>query len=411
MNVSTMRRIDWWVGIPLTLALTQVRRAIERSKDGQRQGPQRIVFIKLAEQGSTVLASSAIRRAAELVGRNNVYFALFEENRFILDVMELIPAENVLTIRNHNVFALLQDSFGVCRKLRGLGVDTAIDLEFFARSSAILTFLSGASRRVGFHTYGEGPYRGDLMTHPLIFNPHIHTSQTFRMMVDALTVTNPKNFPAFDLLPARADDPPPSFEPGHGEVEEARSLLEEAAGSEDFRPLILLNPNCGDLLQLRRWPTERYVELARRLLERYPSAHVAMTGGPLEGPYVGELVAQVGSERCFNLAGRTTLRQLLVIYGLAEVLVTNDSGPAHFAALTAIDVVTLFGPETPHLFAARTPRNHTIWAGLGCSPCVSALNGRTSSCQNNLCMQRIDLERVFATVCELLDSRCGAQCP
>ena len=75
-----------------------------------------------------------------------------------------------------------------------------------------------------------------------------------------------------------------------------------------------------------------------------------------------------------RFAGRTTIRQLLTLYGLAEVMVTNDSGPAHFAALSTIDVVTLFGPETPKLFSALTPRNHTLWAGLACSPCINAFN-------------------------------------
>ena len=49
------------------------------------------------------------------------------------------------------------------------------------------------------------------------------------------------------------------------------------------------------------------------------------------------------------LAGKTTLRQVLVLYARSEILVTNDSGPAHFASMTPIHVVTLFGPETPAL--------------------------------------------------------------
>ena len=117
------------------------------------------------------------------------------------------------------------------------------------------------------------------------------------------------------------------------------------------------------------------------------------------------MAAQVGSDRCFSLAGRTTLRQLLVVYCLAEVLVTNDSGPAHFSALTPIDVITLFGPETPKLFAARTPRSHVFWEGLACSPCVNAFNGRTSACTNNACMQRIDVGRVFEKTCEIYERR------
>jgi ADP-heptose:LPS heptosyltransferase len=130
-----------------------------------------------------------------------------------------------------------------------------------------------------------------------------------------------------------------------------------------------------------------------------------MTGSPAEASAVAALVDQVRSHRCFNLGGRTTLRQLLVIYGLAEVLVTNDSGPAHFASLTGIDVVTLFGPEHPKLFAARTARNHVFWEGITCSPCLSALNNRTSRCRDNLCMQRIDVDRVFDRVCALYETR------
>jgi len=116
-----------------------------------------------------------------------------------------------------------------------------------------------------------------------------------------------------------------------------------------------------------------------------------------------ELVRQVASDRCFSLAGKTTLRQLLVLYTLSEVLVTNDSGPAHFATLTPVRVVTLFGPETPALFAARTPRNTVLWAGIVCSPCVNAYNNRQSPCLNNLCMQAITVDQVFAEVCRALE--------
>jgi len=64
---------------------------------------------------------------------------------------------------------------------------------------------------------------------------------------------------------------------------------------------------------------------------------------------------EIGSDRVIPLAGKTTLRQVLALYTRSEILVTNDSGPAHFASMTPIHVVTLFGPETPALFAARSP--------------------------------------------------------
>ena len=105
------------------------------------------------------------------------------------------------------------------------------------------------------------------------------------------------------------------------------------------------------------------------------------------------------------------MRQLLVLYTLADLLVTNDSGPAHFAALTEIDVVTLFGPETPAVFGVRGPRSHIIWAGLPCSPCVNAANNRLSACRNNLCMQVITVERVFEKARDVLHRRAQAAGP
>lgn len=410
INASTMRQADRWLGVPVCLTLTAVRRLFDYFDDPRsfREPPRRILFVKLVEQGSSVLACSAVHRAVEMVGRENVYFLVFEENRFILDVMQLIPSENIIAIRTGGLIQATVEALQVIWRIRRLKINTAIDLEFFARSSAALIYLSLARHRVGFHAVGgEGPYRGDLFTHRLRFNPYLHTAQTFRMLVEALTVEGAR-LPTFDLEPVLAEDLPPPFCPSLSELDQARELLQNASPSEGFQPLILLNPNCSDLLPLRRWPTERYTDLARRLIRRYPEVHVAMTGGPAEGDTVATIVGQVGSDRCFNLAGRTTLRQLLVIYGLAEVLVTNDSGPAHFAALTPIDVVTLFGPENPRLFAARTVRNHVFWAGIACSPCVSALNGRTSACKDNVCMQRIDVDRVFEEVCRIYETRKGA---
>jgi ADP-heptose:LPS heptosyltransferase len=382
-----------------------MRRLTEFFVKKSEQSVRGVVFIKLVEQGSTVLTQSAIRRAIELVGRDNVYFLVFEENRFILDAMSLIPSGNVLPVRQNNLIETAADIVRAIATLRKRGVNAVIDLEFFARSSAALCFLSGARYRVGFHAMpGEGPYRGDLMTHRLRYNPYLHTSQTFRTMVEALTFSPGRLLP-FDISALPMLDPSLRIEPLPGELEEVKALLRNASGTTKFQPLIVLNPNCSDLLPLRRWPAERYVELARRLIQLYPQLHVAMTGTQSEKAKVELLVKQVGSDRCFSLAGRTALRQLLVLYGLAEVLVTNDSGPAHFAALTTIDVVTLFGPETPRLFAALTPRNHVFWEGIACSPCVSALNQRESNCRDNVCMQRIDTDRVFEMVCRVYEAR------
>jgi ADP-heptose:LPS heptosyltransferase len=170
----------------------------------------------------------------------------------------------------------------------------------------------------------------------------------------------------------------------------------------DGGPVVLLNPNASDLLPLRKWPTERFVELARRILADHPTARVGLTGAPVERDAVDALVREIGSARVFSLAGRTTLRQLLAVYAVSDVLVTNDSGPGHFAALTPVRTVVLFGPETPATYGPLGRDAHVLYAGLACSPCVNALNHRFSPCRNNVCMQAITVEQVLRQVTALL---------
>src|SRR5213596_3402357 len=402
-GILTLQRTDRWVGVPLCAILTILRRIFESAgRPGSRQ-VERILFVKFAEQGSTVLAYPAIRRATGMVGRENVYFVVFEDNRFILDVMEIIPEQNVITISTKSPFALAIGALRAVLRARKIDIDAVIDMEFLTRFSAMLTFLTGAKSRVGFHTFfGDGPYRGDLMTHRLLYNPHLHTSQMFEAMVEALT-RDPAVLPTFDFAPSE-NQPLARFRPSLSEVAEINALLQRENPRIGSAPLILLNPNASDLLPLRRWPAMRYVELARRLLERYPDLFIGFTGSPAEAVPNNRLADEVGSSRVIPLAGKTTLRQVLVLYARSEILVTNDSGPAHFASMTPIRVVTLFGPETPALFGARSANATALWAGIACSPCVNAYNNRQSVCRNNLCMQAITVDEVFEKVTHIYDS-------
>ncbi len=407
MNVTLLRRVDRWLGVPLCFLLTMARRISDPFRPAVPERCRRILFVKLAEQGSTVLAHRAVCKAIERVGRENVFFLVFAENRFIMDALGLVPAEKVLTIPTTSPFSALRGALAAVRRLRRERVDAAVDFEFFSRASAILCYLSGAQRRVGFHAFsGEAAWRGDLMTHRLSYNPHLHTAQAFSVMVEALDA-NPAVLPALNLETPDQDLALPEWQPHRDEVRRLRERILEQIARQDLPPLVLLNANCSDLIPLRRWPAERYIELAQRLLARYPALYVLFTGTAAEAAETKRLVAAVQSQRCVSLAGQTTLRGLLALYCMSQVLVTNDSGPAHFATLTPLDVVTLFGPETPALYASRSPGTHVIWAEIPCSPCVNAYNDRISGCRNNICMQRISVDQVFREVCKILERRLG----
>src|ERR1700722_6668394 len=98
MNVRKMMRIDRWLGVPACAVVSGWRRLTSPFQASAEAPVRAIAFIKLAEQGSTVLAQTALLDAVRRVGRANVFMVVFDDNRFIVDVLDVIPVENVITV-------------------------------------------------------------------------------------------------------------------------------------------------------------------------------------------------------------------------------------------------------------------------------------------------------------------------
>jgi ADP-heptose:LPS heptosyltransferase len=396
VRVELLQLLDRWVFSFFCLVLTFFT-VPRRLFPLTRKKPKKILLVKLAEQGSSVLAIPAIQSAIQMVGKNNVYAIVFEENRFILDVIGLIPAENIFPVKQESLFTMIGSTLGNLIAIRLKQIDAAVDLEFFARFSAAITFLSGAKLRSGLHAYfGEGPYRGDLMTHRVLYNPHIHTSQMFEVLVLALQ-QDPCHFPTLAHCPPLVMRPH-IFQASASDRAHLRKKLFSNYPIKEKTSIILVNPNASDLLPLRKWDSDKYVQLIRKILSRYPGAWVCITGSESEKTKAEQIREQVNSKHCINIAGRTTLDELMVLYCVADILITNDSGPAHFASLTNIQTVVLFGPETPHLFDANSEKSQSVYVGLPCSPCINALNNRQTACRDNQCMKQITPDMVFDRV-------------
>ena len=399
MRTTTIRFLDYWLGVPACAILTLVRRVLP---DRQAR-PQNILFLKFIEQGATVLAQDAIRRATNAVGRDNLYFCVFESNRAILDVLDTVPPGNVISIRDRGLVAFAIDFLKAAATVRRRRINTVIDMEFFSRASAIFAFLTGAAIRVGLHRFtGELPYRGDLMTHRVQYLPHLHIALQYSILVEA-ALHDPREVPMLKVPLSQigaTPAPPPRFIPDPAELRRMRERFGDSA-----TPIVILNPNASDLLPLRKWQTEKFKALAERILAAYPSASIVLTGAPSERDAADRLCRELGSPRVISMAGQTSLRELLTLYSVADVLVTNDSGPGHFSSLTPVRAIVLFGPETPRLFGPLTPTSTVIWKELACSPCVSVFNHRLSPCTNNVCMQSITVDEVFAAVRSAAEDR------
>ena len=408
MPIWLVRLIDRYAGVPICFGLTVLRRigrvlGIDRPSTGE---PRRILFIKMSEQGATVLIHRAIERAIGMVGRENVYFCVFESNREILDVMDCIPRENILSLSDEGPWPMLRGVLWLMRRTRQLGIDTAIDLELFARASAIVAYLTGAKRRVGLHRFSmEGLYRGDLMTHRVQHNPYLHIGVLADVLVQA-SRRDPNELPLAKIVPEPVIPlslPPPVI--AEATREQIKELLRQQGIDPHAVRLIVFNPKIDDIMPIRKWPRDRFISLARQLLEKAPDLAIVIIGLASEHDAAETMRREIGADRVANLAGAIRLDGLLALFDMAEVLVTSDSGPAHFATLTDIHTVVLFGPETPLVYGPPGLKGHVLHKGLACSPCLNALNHRRSRCDDNQCMKMISVEEVKAAVLDCLAQR------
>jgi ADP-heptose:LPS heptosyltransferase len=396
-----MRAIDHWVGVPLCAVASPVVALIDSIKNifsRDQEAPRKLLFIELSEMGSAILVDPAMRnaqaRGAEL------FFLIFKSNRASLTLLNTVKPENIFTIDSSSLGGLIKDTLKFLVLARKHRIDTVIDLELFSRFTALLTGLCGARRRVGYHIFhGEGLWRGFMLTRKVHYNPHIHITKNFLSLIHAAFAKEIEvPFSKIQIADSEVRLEQAVIDPAV--LGKVRDRIEKLAADADIefkqgqQRLILVNPNASDLLPQRRWAQQRFSELIQGLNQRYPNDLILITGSPAEFEYVEKVRVVANVKNALNFAGQVSFAELPPLYTLSDVMVTNDSGPGHFSAVTPLRTVVLFGPETPALYGS-VGKSISITANLACSPCVSAANHRKTPCHDNVCMQAITVTQVL----------------
>lgn len=401
ISPDTMRKVDYWLGIPICFILTvwyRLQRLIGLKNPSYSEKPKNILLIELAEMGSTVIAYPAIKKLKAMYPNANVHFLLFKHIDASMEILDIIPKENVLTIEVRNIFTLIRDTLKFMHTCRKKKIDTVINLEMFARYSTILGYLSGARKRVGFYGYSmEGLYIGNFLTHKVIYNPHIHTAHSFIALARALqSPINEVPMVKYSVLEDKLEVPKINLDK-KSKDNIWNKLKEINPEINEKKKLVLVNPNASKLISIRKWPLENYAKLVKKLVQD-DNVYVAIIGVANEKPDAEFIVDYVKSKRVLDTTGKTSLKELIDLFNISDVLITNDSGPAHFASLTDIHIIVFFGPETPEMYKPLSDNVTVMYSHFACSPCVSAYNQRLSPCNNNLCLKTIDVEKAYGVV-------------
>ena len=408
ISVNTMRAIDHWVGVPLCAIVSPVIALMDSIKNVFNRGPEtpkKLLFIELSEMGSAILVDPAMRNAQARGAE--IFFLIFKSNRASLTLLNTVKPENIFTIDSSSLGGLIKDTLLFLLLARKHRIDTVIDLELFSRFTALLTGMCGARRRVGYHIFhGEGLWRGFMLTRKVHYNPHIHITKNFLSLIHAAFAQKIEvPFSKIEIPDSEVRLEQAIINPSA--LEKVRERTEKLAKEANIHyvpgknRLILINPNASDLLPQRRWAQQRFSELIQAIHQKYPDDLILITGSPAEFAYVEKVRAVANIKNALNFAGQVSFAELPPLYTLSDVMVTNDSGPGHFSAVTPLRTVVLFGPETPALYGS-VGNSIAITANLACSPCVSAANHRKTPCHDNVCMQAITVPQVLDKVIKQL---------
>ena len=396
MNIFDLfRSIDRWAGIPLCFLfslLVPIKRLWLRLWGANPSKAPKILVIKLVEIGAVVHAYPFFKKIQEEFPLAEIYVLTFAKNKEIFGLFkDSIRIKKIITISEEGLVSMVTDLVRALWAMSCLRVDITIDLEFFARASALLTFFSGAPKTIGFYAYGfEGLYRGDFLTHKVSYNPLAHTAVNYLSLAATLK-TSFKNSPEVGQFIDKSTLVFPTY---HSQREVRESLTNLNIPSN--KRLYLMNTGEGNI-PLREWPVTNFKIVAEAILNDEQNV-LLLVGTKDACPKAEELMAQLKHERLLNYCGQTNLKQLMEIFLIGHALIANDGGLGHLAMLTPIKKYIFYGPETPQVFSPLGPHTHVFYSNWPCSPCLSALNHRNSLCRDNKCLKAIDPSQVIKTL-------------
>jgi heptosyltransferase-2 len=145
----------------------------------------------------------------------------------------------------------------------------------------------------------------------------------------------------------------------------------------------------------KRWSAERYARLADRLIEEM-NVNILLIGSKEEGDVTAE-VAQQMKQPAINLAGETSLDEVVAILGIVDLLVTNDTGPAHISSAQGKPTLVIFGPTNPLTTRPYSAVAEIVRKPPDCAPCM------LRDCPiDHRCMEAISVDEVFTRAVSML---------
>jgi len=257
--------------------------------------------------------------------------------------------DRVITFDRNGRHRGVRGRLQLAREIRRERFDCAIILPN-SFDSALIPWLAGIPRRIGKRSDGRSLLLTDGFT-PAREMTEGHEVEYYLHLLRSFGITGRVR--------------PPHLTATEAEQAEATEWLAQAGiNAGDF--LLGINPGAA-FGSAKRWYPDRFAGVAERLSAEW-GARIILFGGPGETDIAAEISTGLQG-RCLNLAGKTSVRQLMALIRRCNFFVTNDSGPMHIAAAFDVPLVAIFG-STDHIGTAPcSDRAVVVRKEIDCAPC------------------------------------------
>lgn len=334
--------------------------------------------------GDGVMATPALRALRRRFPDATIHGVL---RPAVADTLAANPWLDAVLLHDHHSAQRDQRSWRLTRRIRGERYDVAVLLTNSLRT-ALMAFLGGIPRRVGYAREGRRFFLNDPLPIRRGRKGYVPSPIIDYYLALAYHLGADRESYALELFTTPQD-------------ERAADALWRRMGFSPKERVVAFNPGAA-FGPAKRWPSPYFAELARRLVDAAGMKVLVLCGPEERG--LARFIAD-GSARPRQVK---SLAEETISIGLSKavvrrsaLLVSNDSGPRHFAAAFGVPVVSLFGPT--HIAWTETyfPGETKLQIPLDCGPCQQ----RICPLGHHRCMNELTVDAVFAAAMARMDVR------
>ncbi len=348
------------------------------------ESPRKILVLKFGGMGEAILARSVVEH---LRHRNPfMNFDFLVENR-TLEAMTCGSRSNSFVY--HPGKDGLSQALRMLREIRSRRYDAILDFEQRSLLTAAFTWATSIPVRIGFVPPEPGP-RDRLFTHSIKLQER---ESMWTGFVKLGRVVDPH------LPESLTTSPLPYSSETERWIEGWWST--KVSSNHARSPVVAMHLGVGPSAQYRRWPMERFAELATRLFSLRKDLTVVLTGGSSEQPLMADFKSRWDG-RTVDASDLGGIERTAALLQRCDLLISCDTGIMHLGAAMGTPTVGLFGPNTPHCWAPVGPRATYVYTTRQpCSPCMNSyirhIPDKCIASRESACMWDIDASDVLET--------------